>query len=316
MPRVSIIIPTYNCERFLVRAVDTALAQSYTDHEIIVVDDGSTDGTAELITQYEGRIRYYRQLNRGVSAARNLALEYSTGEFIAYLDADDMWYPHKLETQIAFLDSHKECGFVHTEVSVIDEDDKILHVCFNQETQRSVPQGNCLTALLSRCHIQTLTVMERRQCLDRIGGFDERLPIAQDYHHWIKVVGGGYAIGYIAEPLGKYRWRRGSLMTNQTRLLEDLVLIYEELLRGDIDIQNANKDAFDIIAKELYSVHRRLAYVERTAGKFSQARERIGQLIRKRPGAMELYGEFLKILIREILHRGRKISASNSRRSR
>ena len=316
MPRVSVVIPTYNCERFLGRAVDTALSQSYTDHEVIVVDDGSTDGTANLIAQYEKKVRYYRQSNQGVSAARNLALGYATGEFIAYLDADDMWYPQKLEAQVAFLDSHKECGLVHTEVSVIDEDDEILHLRFNQETKRSVPQGQCLTDLLRRCHIQTLTVMERRHCLDLVGGFDERLPIAQDYHQWIKVVGRGFAVGYIAEPLGKYRWRRGSLMANHGRLLEDLVLIYEGLLQGEVDLQNVEKDNFDVIAKELHLIHRRLAYVEKTAAKFSQARGRIGRLIRKHPGAIELYGDFLKICVREILHRGRKFAASNSSLSR
>ena len=316
MPRVSIVIPTYNCDRFLGRAVDTALSQSYTDHEIIVVDDGSTDGTADLIAQYEQRVRYYRQSNRGVSAARNLALDYATGEFIAYLDADDMWYPQKLEAQVAFLDTHKECGLVHTEVSVIDEDDEILHLCFNQETKRSIPRGYCLTDLLRRCHIQTLTVMERRQCLDRIGGFDERLPIAQDYHHWIKVVGGGFAVGYLAEPLGKYRWRSGSLMANQGRLLEDLVLIYEGILQGELDFLTVEKDDLDMVVKELHLMRRRLAYAEGDAAKFNQARERIGQLIRKHPGAIELYGDFLKICMREILHRGRKFAASNSRLSR
>ena len=129
-------------------------------------------------------------------------------------------------------------------------------------------------------------------------------------------MGRGFAVGYIAEPLGKYRWRRGSLMANHGRLLEDLVLIYEGLLQGEVDLQNVEKDNFDVIAKELHLIHRRLAYVEKTAAKFSQARGRIGRLIRKHPGAIELYGDFLKICVREILHRGRKFAASNSNLSR
>src|SRR5678815_4002115 len=113
MPRVSVIIPTFNCARFLCQAINSALSQTYTDYEIIVVDDGSTDETGNLITQYGSKIVYLYQSNGGVSSARNLALSRSSGEFIAYLDADDLWYPKKKKKQVAFLDSHKECGFVH-----------------------------------------------------------------------------------------------------------------------------------------------------------------------------------------------------------
>ena len=105
-------------------------------------------------------------------------------------------------------------------------------------------------------------------------------------------------------------------MANQGRLLEDLVLIYEGILQGELNLQNVEKDDLGVIAKELHLMHRRLAYLERTSAKFSQAKERIGQLIRKHPGAIELYGDFLKICMRELLHRGRKFAASNSRLSR
>ena len=311
MPRVSIIIPTYNCDQFLGRAIDSALSQSYTDYEVLVVDDGSTDDTPNVVAPYGQRIRYFHQGNRGVSAARNLALSHATGEFVAYLDADDMWYPEKLATQVAFLDIHQDCGLVHTEVSVIDEDDKIIHVHFNQETKRSVPHGVCLNDLLRRCHIQTLTVLERRQCLDRAGLFDERLPIAQDYHHWIKVALHGSAIGYLSMPLAKYRWRSGSLMGNQGRLLADLVLIYEELLQKTTDTQNIDQDGVNIIARELYLTQRRLAYLERTHGKYNQAKERIGHLICQYPRAVELYVELLKTCLREGLHRCRKLIAGD-----
>lgn len=311
MPRVSIIIPTYNCDQFLGRAIASALSQSYTDYEVLVVDDGSTDDTSNVVAQYGQKVRYFHQSNRGVSAARNLALSYATGEFVAYLDADDMWYPEKLALQVAFLDVHQECGFVHAEVSVIDEDDKIIHVYFNQETKRSVPHGVCLNDLLRRCHIQTLTVLERRQCLDRAGMFDERLPIAQDYHHWIKVALHGFAIGYLSMPLAKYRWRRGSLMGNQRRLLADLVLIYEELLQMTMNAQKIDQDGVNIIARELYLTQRRLAYLERTDGKYNQARERVSHLICQHPGAVELYGELLKTCLREALQRCRKLIAGD-----
>lgn len=298
MPRISIMIPTYNCGRFLGRAIDTALAQSYTDFEILVIDDGSTDNTRDVVARYGNKVRYFHQPNRGLSSARNLALSRATGEFVAYLDADDMWYPQKLEAQIAFLDAHKECGLVHSEVSVIDEDDKILHLRFNQETGRSFPHGYCLIDLLRRCHIQILTVLERRECLDRAGIFDERLAIAQDYHHWIKVALQGFAIGYLPEPLGKYRWRRGSLMSSQRRLLGDFTKIYEILQNEHRLEETHGVEIQRLVASQLYANQRQLAYLERLECSGTEARRRLWHLVRQWPFRLELYIDLAKSYIK------------------
>ena len=144
MPRVSVIIPTYNCARFLGKTIDSALRQTYRDFEVILVDDGSTDDTQALMARYSDSVHYVYQSNQGASAARNLAIGHSGGEFIAYLDADDLWSPEKLARQVEYLDTHPTCGFVHTEVSVIDEQDQTLHFLFNQETGRAVPKGRCV----------------------------------------------------------------------------------------------------------------------------------------------------------------------------
>lgn len=219
MPRVSVVIPTFNCDRFIRRTVDSALAQTYRDFEVIVVDDGSTDGTRSIMAEFGPAVRYLFQSNQGASAARNRAIESASGEFIAYLDADDLWSPDKLARQVEYLDAHPACGLIHSEVAVVDEQDAVLHRKFNQETQRAVPQGACLRQLLQQSHIQTLTVVERRSAFERAGKFDLRLPVAQDYLHWIQVVLKGYEIGYLPEPLGLYRWRAGSLMSSERRLL-------------------------------------------------------------------------------------------------
>src|SRR5271156_2034659 len=99
-PAVSVIIPTYNYGRFVTEAVDSVLAQSYTDHEVIVVDDGSVDDTPERMQPYAERVRYLRQPNQGPSAARNNGIEAARGEYVAFLDADDLWHPRKLEAQL------------------------------------------------------------------------------------------------------------------------------------------------------------------------------------------------------------------------
>ena len=222
MPPVSVIIPTFNCAEFLTRAVEFVFAQTYTDYEVIVADDGSTDKTCELVTQWEGKVRYLYQSNHGVSTARNLAVSEASGEFLAYLDADDMYYPNKLEAQVAFLDAHPECGLVHSDVTILDESDRVITRSFNRETGRSVPTGHCLMDLLHHCHIQIPSVIERRVCYDRVGGFEERLSFAEDYLHWIQIVLHGYAIGYIDEPLAMYRRRTNSASANHSKMAEGI----------------------------------------------------------------------------------------------
>ena len=294
MPRVSIIIPTYNCARYIGRALDSVCAQTYKDYEILLVDDGSTDDTKDVSMQYGRKVTYLYQQNRGVSAARNHAILKANGELFAYLDADDMWYPEKLERQVAFLDVHQECGMVHSEMSVINEQDEILHLRFYEETKRSVPQGHCVQQLLMRCHIQTLTVLERRSSFDLVGGFDERLPIAQDYLHWIMIAAEGQALGYLAEPLGKYRWRTGSLIGNHPRLLEDYVRICDILLHEKPIAARHGEECADILRARSYKVQRELAYLDRIEGRNESARRRLASLIKKRPSQFELYVDLLK----------------------
>jgi glycosyltransferase involved in cell wall biosynthesis len=301
VPRVSVIIPSFNCARFVGRAIESVLNQTYRDYEIVVVDDGSTDGTAEIVSRYGGKVRYFYQANSGVSSARNLALTASSGAFVAYLDADDLWYPQKLDRQIQFLDAHRDCGLLHSDVSVIDEEDRILHAGFNAETARPIPQGHCTQHLLRRCHIQTPTVVERRECVEKIGGFDEQLPIAQDYMHWIMISLGGWAFGYIDEPLAKYRWRSGSLMGSKKRLLEDYERIYSTLLKKQPLVDSADCDAANIVMERLSETRRDLAYIDRIEGNNVSARRRIGWLIRQSPLRVELYLDLIKSCIHPIL---------------
>lgn len=297
MPRVSVVIPTYNCAKFLGRTIDSALRQTYRDFEIIVVDDGSTDGTQALVAAYEESVRYVYQPNQGASAARNAALSRASGEFIAYLDADDLWRPDKLSRQVEFLDAHSTCGFVHTEVSVIDEQDTVLHTCFNQDTKRPIPQGQCVRDLLLRSHIQTLTVVERRTAFDDAGKFDPRLPIAQDYLHWIGVGLQGYGVGYLPEPLGQYRWRAGSLMSSQRRLLGDFVKIYE-ILSTEYGLERSQgHEIMQLVQAQLYATQRQLAYLERRECSGAAARQRLGALIREWPLNLELYVDFAKTYV-------------------
>jgi glycosyltransferase involved in cell wall biosynthesis len=301
MPRVSITIPTFNCARFLGRAIDSALAQTYADYEIVVVDDGSTDDTREVLARFGDKIRYVYQANGGLSSARNLALSHAAGEFVAYLDADDLWYPHRLETQVAFLDAHEECGFVHSDVTIIDEADRVIHQRFNAENGREVPQGYCTLNLLRRCHVQIPTVLERRACIERVGNFDGRLKTAQDYLHWIRIAMDGMAVGYIAEPLAMYRRTTSGLSSSPRRVLDDYVIIFEELLADPALRLRYGRDAVDIARGHLYAGRRELSYLDRVEGRTTHSLGHTLSLVRQWPLRTQLYVDMLKTCLRSVL---------------
>jgi glycosyltransferase involved in cell wall biosynthesis len=296
MPRVSIIIPTFNLARYIGRTLESVFAQTYTDYEVIVVDDGSTDDTRQVLAQYEGRLQYQYQVNRGVAAARNAALKKATGELIAYLDADDMWYPEKLERQVGFLDRHTQCGIVHSDTAVIDEMDAVVYSHFNRQTHRDVPQGQCLMTLLQYTHIQPLTVMERRKCVEQTGGFDERLRGVDDSMRWILLAMERVEFGYIDEAFAMYRWRAGQF-TNTRTYWQAFVTMFELLLREKDLRSRCGQQAADVARNRLYTARRDLAYLDRTEGRSASATRHLFSLIRDWPLRVELYLDLLKSVV-------------------
>ena len=302
MPRVSVIIPTFNCAAFLTKAVESVFAQTYTDYEVIVTDDGSTDGTRGLIAQWEGKVRYFYQPNRGVSSARNLAACRASGEFLAYLDADDVCYPNRLEVQVAFLDAHPECGLVHSDVSILDENGRVIIRSFNRETERFPPKGYCLMDLLRRGHVSMPSVMERRICFELTGGFKECLSHSEDYLHYIQVVLHGYAIGYVDKPLAMCRRRSNSATSSDLNVAEGLCRMLRLLLKSDFSRQLLDAEAQQIIRGRIDDVERSLPYLYRREGRIDLARRKTMALIRKSPFEFDLYVELLKSWLFPVAH--------------
>lgn len=153
MPRVSIQIPVYNSGRFIGKALDSILAQTYQDYEIIVIDDGSVDDTAEIVSKYS-EVKYLYQEHSGVSVARNKAIQMAEGEFVAFLDADDMWAPEKLEKQVSYLDAHPECSMIFTKVENF-ADGEIKEMSQRQEELLKTEIEYCLVSSLMRKELFT-----------------------------------------------------------------------------------------------------------------------------------------------------------------
>lgn len=181
-PSVSVIIPTYNRAPMVVEAVESVRAQSFRDFELIVVDDGSSDATPELLAPYGDTLRLLRQENRGVSAARNLGLASARGTFIAFLDSDDLWHRDKLSVQTSYLRTFPSAALCHTEEIWVRDGTRV-----NPGKRHAKAEGKAFLRLLRDSLISPSAVMIRRSVLEAAGGFDESLPACEDYALWLKI---------------------------------------------------------------------------------------------------------------------------------
>ncbi len=186
MPRVSVIIPTYNRRDFAREAIASVCAQTYRDFELIVVDDGSTDGTARIVKEFrQGRadsIQYIFQTNQGVSAARNHGVVRSSGQLLAFLDSDDVWQPEKLATQIAFFNAQPTAQICQTQEVWLRRGLRV-----NPRNKHRKSGGDIFLRSLELCLVSPSAVMMQRTLFERMGGFDEQLPACEDYDLWLRI---------------------------------------------------------------------------------------------------------------------------------
>jgi len=192
---VSVIIPTYNRGEMVKEAVASALAQTDVAIEVIVVDDGSAGDTASVLESFGSTIRLISQPHRGVSAARNTGIRAAAGEWLAFLDSDDLWLPRKLRAQLDFFIKHREFRICQTEETWVRNGHKL-----NPKKYHKKPQGYCFPQLLERCLISPSAVIIHREVFADVGSFDESLPVCEDYDLWLRI-GYRYPFGLIEEPL-------------------------------------------------------------------------------------------------------------------
>jgi len=223
-PKVSVVIPTYNCGRYLPETLDSVLTQTFQDYEIIVVNDGSTDNTEHVIKPFASSIKYLSGPNKGASAARNSGIKIARGELVAFLDADDLWDPEKLSAQVTFMDSHPEIGISYTNCSFFDglspattgfeERDSAL-LRYGRKKIANSDYILTSTALLEEfLTIQAFpkpsTLMVRRQCFEKVGCFDETLYICEDTQMCLRLAK-YFRFGYVDRPLVRRRVRTDTL---------------------------------------------------------------------------------------------------------
>ena len=193
--KISVVIPTFNRIRLVARAIDSVLKQSLNPYEIIVVDDGSDDGTSEMIQNKYKSIKLIQQQNNGVSAARNKGIEHAKGDWIGLLDSDDEWTEKKLENQADRLIKTPEYDFCHTNEIWIRNGVRV-----NQRKKHEKYGGYIFGKCLDICRISPSSVLFRKNILDHVGWFNNQLPVCEDYDLWLRITS-EYRILFIDEPL-------------------------------------------------------------------------------------------------------------------
>ena len=224
--QVSVIIPTYNYAKYVGEAIDSALSQTYPDIEVIVVDDGSSDGSRDVIDGYGDRLKkIYFQQNQGVSAARNAGVAISDGELVAFLDADDVWLPEKTAKQVVRFATDRSLGLVHVGVEDIDAEGNVIG------TKMDGLEGEVADEMLMFERSVILGggsgIMIPRAVFDDVGGFDTKLSTSADWDMFYRIAN-RYKVGFVAEPLLRYRYH-GSNMHRKIDVMErDMLLGYKK----------------------------------------------------------------------------------------
>jgi len=230
VPRVSVVIPAFNRWRLLAEAIDSVLAQSYRDFELIVVDDGSCDATASELAKLASRLQFFVTERRGVSAARNLGVSQSRGYYIAFLDSDDLWLNSKLERQTRFMDEHPEFHICQTDEIWIRNGVRV-----NPRAVHQKPSGDIFSSSLELCLVSPSAVMMTNALFDRTGGFDEAFPVCEDYDLWLRI-SAQHQVPLIPDRL---TIKRGGHADQLSRSIWGMdryrILALQKVLRSDLD---------------------------------------------------------------------------------
>ncbi|MDD3296623.1 MAG: glycosyltransferase [Candidatus Omnitrophica bacterium] len=271
MKKLSIIIPAYNNADLTVKAVESVLNQTYKNIEIIVVDDGSTDNTREILQPYSKRIKYIYKKNGGACSARNLGISAANGEYIGFLDCDDIYLPRKAERSVKFLDEHPDYGFVYTAAYYIDENEKILRK-FSHYLSRKTGWIN--KKLLLRNYICSSTAVIRKSSFEKTGVFDESIFTPADWDMWLRL-SENYKVGYINEPLTLYRITDSYILKNIELFKNEETVVFNKVFKRNPRLRKSFKNRL------ISNINFRCAKIYILTGNFTKAKKELVESLTK-----------------------------------
>jgi glycosyltransferase involved in cell wall biosynthesis len=292
MPVVSVIMPAYNVESYVEDAIRSALAQTFKDFELIVVDDGSKDGTAEIVRELarqDDRITLVQQSNRGLAGARNSALRASRGEFFALLDSDDLWEPEFLDQQLAILRARPDVDIVTGNGWYLGG---IRHGQLARPYPDPRPDPDLCSIIGDEWSVFIMSVV-RRRVYTTIGPFDEQMRSNEDYDFWLRAALAHCRFARNDRPLGHYRVRTDSLSASNVRMLRGILHVYTKLRQEIVNQPREMAILQQQISRfeaELLGAEARLAL---EIADFEIACEHLGALHARRGGAALRLAHFL-----------------------
>ena len=276
MPKVSVIIPAYNVAPFIGETLDSVFAQTFTDYEVIVINDGSPD-TEDLecaLARFIDRINYIKQENRGASAARNRGLRAARGEFAAFLDADDLWLPNYLDEQIKFT-REGNCDLVCADAEVFSDGSREEKTYLESLMAGAPPTGDVtfIGLLSAEQSLITSGVVVRRERVFEAGLFDEALPNSQDFDLWLRLARHGARMAYQRRVLLRYRSRENSLSGDEVNVHRRELRVLEKVERS-YDLSPAERpEIVSVIERRRAILEFELAKLYLARGEFIRARE-------------------------------------------
>ena len=290
-PLVSIVIPSYQSAQWVHDAVSSALAQTHTPCEVIVVDDGSTDGTAKLLdSAFSSTIRIHRQSNRGLAAARNAGLALARGDYVQFLDADDVLLPEKIATQVAALEHAPEFDIAFSDFAWLEGGEPRAS---GMPVPR-LPDGNALPALLARNFIVAHAVLARTAALRGVGGFDENLTACEDYDLWLRLAGAGTRFLHTPGDLVLYRRTPGSMSAHSERQYVATALVLARAAQRGLDGATESRAR---LRRHLAGVHSMIARIRAADALRLAARGRVIAAASRMRASADSFGDMLRTLV-------------------
>jgi len=284
IPKVSVIVPTYNAAEYIIEAIESVLNQTYTCLEIIVVDDGSTDNTRNVLYPYVkgSLIRYIYQENQGPGAARNAGIIEAKGEYICFLDADDVYLQDSVLKRVKFLDTFPEVGLVFTDYyfqeehikknmlePFLENNDNFLKKIYSgidRKKSAIFPKG-MFQLIIPTCHPKTNTAMVKKEALGLIGLFRTDISCAEDNDLWLRIAM-RYPVGYIAETTSIYKHYRSSLYVSSDKYYQDsLIFIKDAINKYDLDDRT-----LQLMREKLYNTYFAIGYYYFEKNEYKKAR--------------------------------------------
>ena len=263
MSTVSVIIHTYNNERFMAETVESVLNQTYKDYEIIVVDDGSVDGTRDALMPYMQKIRYHYKENGGIASAKNAGIGLSQAEFVAFLDHDDLWAPDKLQLQMEHFNENPQIGLVYAKYTSFRDGKKL----------RTKPEkgysGWIFKELIAKSFIQTSTVVVKRECLDAVGPYDETFSLGDEYDMFLRIAR-KFQCGFVDKGLTRYRVHDTNASNNDFLFDNENLGVYKKIYNSFTNLDGVEKK---ILRKRIARYSMKVAEGLYSQGKLEESKE-------------------------------------------